>query len=259
MTRLIIWGPGELGNRVAKLWLASSPEPVIGFTKTTQRHTTLKNLSVEPQVGSPAKLLQPDDVLLLPLPGYATQSDAIQTLIQTDTPPLARVVMTSSTGYYGSAYGTISEDTSPGQNKRAKRIAAVEQAFQTWAGDSGIVLRLGGLYRPGRGPLPALARRGAPPLRPPDKALALIHYDDAATATFAALQHPSPEKVYLAVTLPCPTREEFYRLACDMLKLPQPIFDTPIGQPPATYNITRLRRDLLPHPAHPDWRTALLL
>jgi len=104
----------------------------------------------------------------------------------------------------------------------------------------------------------SLARRGAPPLRPPDKALALIHYDDAASAAFAALIHPKPERAYLGVTPPCPTRDEFYRLACKMLNLQEPVFGAPIGHPPAEYDVTRLRRDLLPQPAFPDWRAALL-
>lgn len=257
MDRLIIWGPGELGGRVARLWV-NSIGPAMGFTQTTRRHSNLQAAGIKPHLGSPATMLQPADTLLLALPGYATQQEAIQSLIDEAAPPPARVVMTSSTGYYGPAYGIIKEDTPPGLTKRAKKIAAVETLFWDWAGDTGIIVRLAGLYRPGRGPLPALARRGAPPLRPPDKTLALIHYDDAASAVFAALKHPQPAAIYLAVTPPCPTRETFYRLACQQLNLPGPIFDAPIGQPPATYDVTRLRRDLLPEPAYPDWRAALI-
>jgi nucleoside-diphosphate-sugar epimerase len=132
-------------------------------------------------------------------------------------------------------------------------------AFRAWIGTHGVVLRLGGLYCHGRGPLAALVRREIAPSGPPDTTLALIHYDDAATAALAALRHPTPEPTYIGVVPPCPTRREFYLCACRLTGLPEPVFAAPLGRPPATYDITRLQRDLLPAPAHPDWRDALLL
>jgi nucleoside-diphosphate-sugar epimerase len=148
----------------------------------------------------------------------------------------------------------VYEDTPPGEEARATEIARVEQLFRQWAGSRGVILRLGGLYCPGRGPFSALARRRSFRLGPPDKTLALIHYADAATATWAALRHPAPEPVYLAVTPPCPTRYDFYQAACRQLNLPEPTFSEPLRQPLTQYDVTRLRRDLLPQPAYPDWR-----
>lgn len=256
MRRLVVWGAGELGGRVAAVW-ADARGPVIGLTLTTTRHAALRADGIEPRLGSAVDVLRPDDALLLSLPGHANQKIAVEALAE--TPPPARVVLISSTAYYGSASGRVDEDTPGGQNPRAVDIATVERAFRAWAGSAGVVLRLGGLYRPGRGPMSALARRHAPPLKPPDKTLALIHYDDAASAVSATLRHPAPEPVYLAVTVPCPTRQEFYRAACQVLGLDDPLFDASIGQPPAQYDISRLRRDLLPRPAYPDWRAALIL
>jgi nucleoside-diphosphate-sugar epimerase len=123
---------------------------------------------------------------------------------------------------------------------------------------TGVVLRCGGLYNHQRGPFTALARRGKVTRQAPaDKTMALIHYDDVAAAVVAALRHPAPEPVYLAVTPPCPSRQEFYQLACDRLGLPLPFFDPPTGLPPVSYDVTSLRRDLLPTPAYPDWRMAI--
>jgi nucleoside-diphosphate-sugar epimerase len=119
------------------------------------------------------------------------------------------------------------------------------------------VLRLGGLYCHGRGPFAALLRQGTASPGPPDRTLALIHYEDAAAAVLAALCHPSPEPTYVGVTPPYPTRQEFYQHACRLAGLPAPTFAPPLGLPPAEYDITRLRRDLLPLPAHPDWREAV--
>lgn len=253
MKRLIVWGAGELGGRVARMWHEA---PVIGATETTQRHLALERAGITPIVGSPISLLKPDDLLLLALPGHLKQKAAIESLAEVKPP--ARAVLISSTGYYGpTASGMINEQTPPGSTERAARIALTEELFLAWAGKSGVIVRLGGLYRLGRGPMPALARRGAPLRRAPDKTLALIHYDDAATAVKAALVYPLVEPLYLALTPPCPTRRTFYQLACQKLALPAPRFAAPIGEPPAQYDVTRLRRDLLPKPAHPDWKEAL--
>jgi len=259
MRRLIIWGAGQLGSTVARLWLQAGG-PVVGLTQTTTRHAALQAMGAEPALGSPVGLLAPNDALLMSLPGHKTQREAIETLLRSNTPPPARTVLISTTGYYGTApQGVINEESPQGQGERSASIAGTEQAFLNWAGSTGVILRLGGLYGLGRGPIYALARRGAPKILPPNKALALVHYTDVAAAVCAALQHASPETVYLCVTPPCPTREEFYRLACQKLELPEPVFADPLPHPPAGYDVSRLRRDLLPEPAYPSWRAALEL
>jgi nucleoside-diphosphate-sugar epimerase len=254
--RLVIWGAGELGGRVGAAWTKGG-EPVLGLTRSTERHADLRRHGITPLVGGAPGLLAPDDALLLALPGSVRQQAAVEALA--DTPPPRRAVLISSTGYYGAPHGRVDEDTPCGGDAHAAVVKAAELAFHAWAGACGVVLRLSGLYRRGRGPLAALMRRGTAPSGPPDKALALVHYDDAATATLAALRYPSPEPTYVVVVPPCPTRHEFYLHACRIAELPEPPFDAPLGLPPADYNVTRLRRDLLPLPAHPDWHDALIL
>jgi nucleoside-diphosphate-sugar epimerase len=200
-------------------------------------------------------VLDPDDALLLALSGSTSQYAAVKALVSTQPP--ARAVLISSTGYYGTPHGWVDEDTVAGNDPHACTVQAAEVAFRAWAGAGGVVLRLGGLYCSGRGPFAALQRRGAAPPGPPDKTLALIHYDDAAAATLAALRHPSPEPTYVGVVPPCPTRREFYEQACNIAGLPEPAFHAPLGLPPAIYDVTRLQRDLLPTPGHLDWHDAL--
>lgn len=254
--RLVVWGAGELGGRVGAWW-AQGGKPVLGLTQGTTRHDELRRCGIEPAIGHAAGLLTPADVLLLALPGSASQQAAILSL--TDTIPPVRAVLISSTGYYGTPHGSVNEETPRGGTARASAIETAELAFRAWIGAHGVVLRLGGLYCRGRGPVAALWRRGTAPSGPPDTTLPLIHYDDAATATLAALQHPTPEPTYVGVVPPCPTRRVFYRCACHRIGLPEPVFDAPLGHPPVAYDVTRLQRDLLPEPAHPDWRDALLL
>ncbi len=254
MGRLVIWGAGELGGRVAKLWPHG---PVVGITKTLKRHSTLQAMGVEARVGSAVDVLKPDDTLLLAIPGFAAQGEAIAQLAH--TPPPQRAVLISSTGYYGpNASGRITTDTSPGSEERPQNIAATEQAFRHWAGDAGIVIRFGGLYRPGRGPITPLARRGTVPPGPPNKLLALIHYDDAALATSKALELSNPDPTYIGITLPSPTRQEYYTAACQSLDLAPPKFTEVLSNPPQ-YDITSFHSQLLPQPTHSDWYEAIQL
>ncbi|GAB4426492.1 MAG: hypothetical protein Kow0031_06260 [Anaerolineae bacterium] len=255
---MIVWGAGELGGRVGKIWREEGGA-VVGCTQTDRRHAELRAAGIQPQLGSPATLLQPDDALLLAIPGHTNQQAAVRQLAESGAPLPARVVFISVTGYHGDSGGPVTPESPPGEGSRSASIAAAEADFRQWAGDRGVVIRMGGLYCDGRGPFSALARRGKITRQaPPDKVMALMHYDDAAAATAAALAHPAPARVYLGVTVPCPTREEFYTAACAKLKLPPPQFDPPTGQPPILYDVSALRRDLLPAPAYPDWRMALV-
>lgn len=258
MRRLVIWGTGELGSRVGFLWRERGGA-VLGCTQTERRHVALRTSGIEPHLGSPVARLQPDDALLLAIPGHTNQQAAVQQLAGSGTPKPARVVFISVTGYHGDSSGIVTPQSPPGAGSRPASIAAAEQEFWSWAGHSGVVIRLGGLYCDGRGPFSALARRGKITRQaPPDKTMALMHYDDAAAAVTAALTQPAPARVYLGVTVPCPTREEFYTAACAKLNLPPPQFEPHSGQPPTWYDVSTLRRDLLPVPAFPDWRIALV-
>lgn len=254
--RLVVWGAGELGGRVAVEW-ARAGHPVVGLTQGASKHEDLRRAGVEPRTGSAMDMLRPDDVLLLALPGNANQKTAVEALQPTPRP--RRVVLISSTGYYGTPVGRVNEETPRGETQHAMNVEAAEQVFRTWADTCGVVIRFGGLYRLGRGPMSALLRRRPAPAGAPNRTLALIHYADAATATFAALQHPSPEATYVGVVPPCPTRHEFYIHACQMAGLPEPVFSPPLPHPPAEYDVARFRRELLPQPNHPDWRDALTI
>lgn len=255
MKRLIIWGCGTLGSRVGEQW----DGPVIGYTHTEVRHADLRSMGIEPRLGEPLGALKADDCLLLALPSHLRQHEAVQQLQRTHQPAPQRAVFISVTGYYGIQPSTtiITEDTACGTDTRAQSIKKAEVDFQAWAGEGGVILRAGGLYRVERGPMNALIKRGYPRSGPPNKTMALIHYDDMATAVVAALTHATPEAAYVAVSPPCPTREAFYLAACNKLGLPTPHFEPPLPKPPIQYDVSRLRRDLLPQPRYPKWQAAL--
>ena len=256
MTRLVVWGAGELGAPIA-LRAAAQGVVSVAFTRSTDRHAALRAGGVTAHTGDAAPHLRPDDRLLLCVPGHEALSACVRALAAAGV-SAERAVYISSTGYYGGPAGRVDEATPAGADAHAQGIAAGEALFRAWAGERGVVLRFGGLYRRGRGPLSALAKRGAPPLGPPDRTLALIHYDDAAEATWCALHHPAPQPVYVGVTPPCPTRRDFYTAACVVLGLDLPAFGPALGLPPAEYDPAKLRADLLPAPKHPRWQAALV-
>jgi nucleoside-diphosphate-sugar epimerase len=159
MRRVVIWGAGELGGRVAAI-RAAAGDRVVALTRTVERHAALRAAgagpgSITPGIGAPVDL-GADDALLVALPGTDRQTMAVVALRE-QAPP-GRVVLVSSTGFLGNARGRVDEATGPGEDEHAGRVAALEALFGQWAGERGVVLRCGGLYRVGRGPLSALGK-----------------------------------------------------------------------------------------------------
>jgi nucleoside-diphosphate-sugar epimerase len=247
MARLVVYGAGELGGRVARRWHGD----VLAVTRTTARHAALAAEGIDATTTPPE--LRADDHVLLATNGSANQAEVAEALVG----DVARAVLISSTGIYGTERtGFVDVRTPPGDTDRARAVLAAEAAFRQWAPD-GVVLRCGGLYRQGRGPLSGLLRRGTAPAGPPDRTLALVHYDDAATAALGALQHPAPEATYLVVGPDNPTREAFYTTAATLHGLEPVTFTEPVGAA-RTYDLSATERDLIGSWEHPDWRDATL-
>ncbi len=101
----------------------------------------------------------------------------------------------STTGVYGDAAGaSVTEDTAVAPaNDRSRRRVDAESAASRWCASRGtrcVVLRVPGIYGPGRLPLERL-RRGEPALRPEDAGPGnRIHVDDLVSACLAALDQP---------------------------------------------------------------------
>lgn len=253
---LIIWGAGTLGRLVGARWNRNDDSNVAGYTKKTRSHDLLREMGIKPHIGSPVDLLTASDHLLLALPGHQRQMDAIKMVSERGIIP-KRSVLISSTGFYGEASGVVDERTPAGTFPRAQAIAQMEAAFHAWTGARGVILRPGGLYNGERGPFTAFKRRGTLPNKPMNRTLALIHYEDVATAAVNALLHPNPQPIYLAVTDPTPTRGEFYRAAVEQLGWEMDVVVEGAADI-VTYDTTQLQRDLLPTPAYPNWRTIFI-
>ena len=111
-----------------------------------------------------------------------------------------RIVMTSSTSVYGQRRGEPIDEDSPTHPTqfRGETLLASERLLAA-SGIPSVVVRLGGIYGPGRTSLIDRARRGELRLRPTEHFTNRIHRDDAAGLIRHLLFHPDPEPLYLGV------------------------------------------------------------
>ncbi|MDE2485067.1 MAG: SDR family oxidoreductase [candidate division NC10 bacterium] len=112
-----------------------------------------------------------------------------------------RVFLTSSTGVYGESFGAWVDETSPTQPTEFAGIRLLEGERLLLDGPfPATVLRLGGLYGPGRASLIEQVRRGE--IAWDDESPVYfnrIHRDDAAGALRHLMMLPHPDPIYLGV------------------------------------------------------------
>jgi nucleoside-diphosphate-sugar epimerase len=139
-----------------------------------------------------------------------------------------RLVMTSSTSVYGQRRGERIDEDSPTHPTqfRGETMLASERLLAA-SGMSTVVLRLGGIYGPGRTGLVERARAGA--LRRPAEPQYTnrIHRDDAAGLLRHLLFLEDPEPVYLGVDDESAEAGELYAWLAKTLGLPTPETEEP--------------------------------
>lgn len=138
----------------------------------------------------------------------------------------AMLLYVSTTGVYGDTRGATVTEESPlaPTNDRSRRRLAAERVAQAWCDARGVrcvVLRVPGIYGPGRLPLERLSR-GEPALRAEDSGPGnRIHVDDLVTACVAALERPVDGAFNVTDGNPATTTEFLQRTAA-VAGLPAP-------------------------------------
>jgi nucleoside-diphosphate-sugar epimerase len=160
------------------------------------------------------------------------------------------LLYTSTTGVYGDTGGaTVSEDSPVAPaNDRARRRVAAEAAAQAWCAEREVrcvVLRVPGIYGPGRLPLDRLRRR-EPALHPEDAGPGnRIHVDDLVSACVAAIERPVRGIFNVTDGNPASTTEFLQRTAA-IAGLPPPplvaLADAPGSISPGMLAFLRERR-----------------
>ena len=199
----VVAGCGYAGSRVAAR--LAKQGPVTGITRVPRasRFETpfgFDTVTWDFDADRAAKLPQSksgqfDVIYLVPPPASGTTDPRIQRFLDALPADPARFVYVSTTGVYGDAGGAaVNEDTPPNpSNDRARRRLAAENSLRAWCEPRGVewvILRVPGIYGPGRLQVERL-RRGEPALAQSEAAPGnRIHVDDLADACVAALLKP---------------------------------------------------------------------
>lgn len=139
-----------------------------------------------------------------------------------------RIVMISSTSVYGQRRGEHIDEDSPTHPTqfRGETLLASERLLAA-NGGSTVVVRLGGIYGPGRTSLIERARAGQLRRRPEPHYTNRIHRDDAAGLIRHLLFHDDPAPLYLGVDDESAEEGELYAWLAKQVGQPVP----PVADP----------------------------
>ncbi len=141
--------------------------------------------------------------------------------------PPARLVYISTSGVYGDCAGAwVDEDRPPAPGSaRARRRLGAERALQGWSAATGVaivILRVAGIYGPGRLPLERV-RRGSPVLRPDLAPYSnRIHSADLARICVAAGERGPGGAIYNVSDGHPGSMSELHFAVADALGVPRP-------------------------------------
>ena len=236
MESVLIVGCGHVGRRVA-VSLHARGQHVTGLVRSTTSAAQLRELGID------ALCLDLDDsaspmprsgkfgavCYLAPPPSTGVQDTRMRGFLESldKTSPPRRIVYISTSAVYGDCRGDwITEDQplQPATDRGRRRLDA-ERQLQAWAARHGVewvILRVPGIYGPGKLPLERL-RKGLPVLREAEAPYTnRIHADDLATICVAALDSDHHNTVYnVSDGHPSTMTDYFFRVA-DAAGLPRP-------------------------------------
>ncbi len=236
MARILIAGCGDVGTELG-VRLTQAGHKVWGL----RRHCDTLPSSVH---AFPADLTKPETLSALPpvldvvfytaapssssADNYrATYVDGIRhllTALAAQDHNVRRFIFTSSTGVYAQEAGEWVDETSPtkpihfsGRELRAAEHEVLNSAFP------GTVVRLGGIYGPGRTRLIDSVRNGTAVCTDgPPVYTNRIHRDDCAGVLQHVMQLANPDPVYVAVDHEPADQCEVYRWLAQQLRVPPP-------------------------------------
>lgn len=142
----------------------------------------------------------------------------------------SKFIYTSSTSVYGQTDGSLVDESSPTEPEAptSRILVQAEQlvlAAGRERGFTGVVLRLAGIYGPGRGYWFKQFLKGEAKLEGRgERILNMIHRDDVAGALLAALQRGQPGEIYNAVDDEPVSQLTFFRWLSEKTGRPVPPF-----------------------------------
>jgi nucleoside-diphosphate-sugar epimerase len=239
MADKLIFGCGYLGLRVARLW-STAGHTVHPVTRDSKRAAELTRQGYSPLV---ADVLRPATLAHLPAAetvlyavGYDRGSGAsihevyvngLQNVLDALPAETGKLIYISSTGVYGQSQGEWVDEqsaTEPTRDGGRACLAAERLLAAHRLGPKSIVLRMAGIYGPGRIPTAETIRRGEPVAAPEQGFLNLIHVDDAAQIVLAAEARAAGGSLYTVSDGQPVQRRDYYAEIARLLGAPAPRF-----------------------------------
>lgn len=247
-TRLIV-GCGYLGGRVARRWLAVG-DRVYAMTRRADRAAVWQTEGLNPVVADVTERESLGDLPQVETVLYAVGHDArtgkshnathvagLRNVLDALPPTFTRLIYVSSTGVYGDSHGDWVDEETPCEAVRPSGqacLAAERMLEANRCADRAVILRLAGLYGPGRIPRKDALLAGEAIDAPQQGFLNLIHVDDAVEAVVASANAKVdlPRRYLIADGWPI-QRSEYYAELARLLGAPPPRFRSPDGDTPA--------------------------
>jgi nucleoside-diphosphate-sugar epimerase len=234
--RVLIVGCGDIGRRVAQR-LRSAGQPVTGVVRSAASAARLES------AGIAARYCDLDDVPLPPAciaggrdifyfappPPTGTDDPRMAGFLAAldEGPRPRRLVYISTSAVYGDCHGEWITEAQPPRptTPRGERRLAAERDLRAWSETRGVqwvILRVPGIYGPGKLPLARL-QKGLPVLREADAPWTnRIHADDLAAVCVAAMASEHANTVY-NVSDGCPSNmTDYFNRVADAAGLPRP-------------------------------------
>jgi nucleoside-diphosphate-sugar epimerase len=225
--RLLIVGCGEVGLRiVARL---NRRFRIFATTTGAARSAVLRAAGAVPlpidldqRAARRIEGLAARVICLVPPPPSGTADMRVARLLRLLRAPPQRFVYMSTTGVYGDRGGQwIDETARPDPiSDRARRRLDAERRVRAGPWHAA-VLRVPGIYGPGRLPLERLQRATPAPVPDQDVVTNHIHIEDLARICIAALLRSGPGRIYNAVDDSCLYLGEYLDLIADQFELPR--------------------------------------
>jgi nucleoside-diphosphate-sugar epimerase len=235
--RRLVVGCGYLGERVARFWRDAGDEvyattrgPGADRLSRAGLRPIVLDVTQGPRLGA---LPEVDTVVFaVGRRSGATMFDihvkGLRAVLDALPVSTGRVIYASSTGVYAQDAGEWVDETSvcePVREGGKACLSGERLLFAHARGRNALVLRLAGLYGPGRVPRSADVTAGRPIAGSPDAYLNLIHVEDAARAVVAAAALGAvTDRRYVMSDGHPPTRAEYVRLLATRLGAAPPVF-----------------------------------
>ncbi len=235
--KLLIVGCGYVGKAVARLWQEQG-HYVRALTRGGASIDDLKSCQIEPIV---ANWLDPEavwsaldiDAVLVAVPhrpdpdlGEQTYCAGMQNIVRRVSDS-SRIVVLSTTGVYAQCDGqSVNESSSTEPTRPGPKMALAGERWvlEHLSPQRATVLRLAGIYGPGRVPLLSKLQNSEPIPVAEGGYLNLIHLVDIVDFVTRLLSSPAPSPLYVLSDGHPIERRQFYLDAARIFQTPAPVF-----------------------------------